>query len=218
LRQTNSTDNYSVQTLNSINLDTSDSVINTGSNQTVKLGANTLSLIQDAGTTQSKQAVNRAVAKTVTDLTQVLEASAGNIQLLQNGSAGNDNTQAINEVNASNINRLRQKIVAPNTTLKASQDNVEKNVQASNLITVGRSLSQSGVEQNIAVKEAVFSQVSTMQTLQAGNALLMGDGSSVTGGAIAQKFTVNGGALSLRQDQAGGSHQSANYAGINPSK
>jgi len=218
LRQTNSTDNSSVQTLNSINLDTTDSVINTGSNQMVKLGTNTLSLIQDAGTSKSQQAVNRASAKNVTDLTQVLEASSGDIQLRQNGAAGNGNSQAINAVNASNITRLRQKIVAPNASLKASQDKVEKNVQAANLITVGRSLSQNGVEQNISVKEAVFSQMSTTQTLQAGNALLMGDGSTVTGGAVTQKFTVNGGEFSLRQDQAGGSHQSANYAGIDPSK
>ena len=218
LRQTNSTDSNSVQSLNNINLDTVDSVINTGSNQTVKLGANTLSLIQDAGTTQSQQMVNRAVAKTVTDLTQMVEASAGNMQLLQNGAAGINNTQAINAVETSNINRLRQKIVAPNTTLKATQDNVEKNVQSGNLITVGRSLSPNGVEQNIAVKEVVFSQVATTQTLQAGNALLMGDGSTVTGGAVTQNFTVSGGALSFQQNHAGGSYQSANYAGIDPSK
>lgn len=218
LRQTNSTNNNAVQSLNTINLDTTDSVINTGSNQTVKLGSNTLSLIQDANTAKSKQAVNSATAKNVNDLTQVLEASMGQVQILQNGSAGSQNVQAINAVTASNINRLKQKIVAPDASLKMTQERVEKNVQAGNLITVGRSLSQNGVEQTISVKEAAFNQTGTIQTLQAGNALLMGDGSAVTGGALTQKFTVNGGAFSLRQDQAEGSHQSANYAGIDPSK
>jgi len=214
LRQTNSSDNNSVQTLNNINLNTSYSTINTGSNQTVKLGGNTLTLTQDAGTSKSKQAVNRAVAKTVTDLTQVLEASAGDIRLNQTGSAGNDNTQAINEVNADSINRLRQKIVAPNGSLVSNQNNVEKNIQASNLITVGRSLSANGVEQKILIKEATFNQQSSSQTFQAGNALLMGDGSGVTGGGITQNFTVNGGALNLNQNQASGAYQSVNYSGV----
>lgn len=216
LLQTNSTDNNSVQSLNTINLDQMDGTVNTGSNQTVKIGSNTLSLVQDNGTSQSKQSVNTATAKTINDLTQVLEGSGGTIQLDQSNT-GDANTQAINAVKANKIIRLRQKIVAPNTELKLNQDNVEKNTQAGNLITIGGSLSTAGIEQSIAVKSAEFAQNSTNQTLQAGNALLMGNGSVATGGGITQKFSTNGGELNLIQNQAAGSHQSANYAGISTS-
>jgi len=216
LRQTNSTDNNSVQSLNTINLDQTDGTINTGSNQTAKTGSNTLSLIQDNGTSQSKQSVNTATAKTINDLIQVLEASGGAIQLNQSDT-GSANTQAINAVKADKIIQLKQKIIASTSVLKSNQDNVESSTQASNLITVSGSLSTSGVEQSIEVKSAGFTQNSSNQTLQAGNALLIGNGSMATGGGITQKFSTSGGELNLIQNQAAGSHQSANYTGISTS-
>ena len=204
----------SVQSLNNINLDTTDGIIDTGSTQTVKAGANTLNLIQAASTDTSKQAANRAVAKTVTDLTQDVQMTAGTIKLDQNAATLATNTQAVNEVNGEVITKLEQKITSTGTTLDMNQEGAStQNTQVGNLLSVGVSTATSGVNQTITVKDVTMDQKSTTSAFQSGNAMLIGDGSAVSGGSLNQKYTTAS-TLAMTQDGTTSSYQSANYAGV----
>lgn len=188
--------------------------------QTVTTGGN-ITLDQDEAGTLNVQALNDAEAtnatSVITSLDQELTATAATtIQMNQGNAAatGNNNRQAVNRVQSDNIDALNQKITDDGTNVSLMMDqgkHVAGGIQAGNLIETTGSIA-SGVTQSITVKEAQLSQDSSDNSIQAANAVSLGDGSGTAGGEISQTFTPY--KLSMVQTGANGSIQAGNYIGV----
>ncbi|QTR50529.1 hypothetical protein [Candidatus Thiothrix anitrata] len=211
----------SIQAVNAINLNGTTGEIGTASQTFETPADHNITLIQQSSTTASDQAINRAYAHTITDLTQEVTLSGTpTIHLKQQATAQGNNTQAINQALITNdatavISKLEQNVSFDATTFKMDQTSpAEENIQAGNLIQAGTVSATAGdITQNITVDMARVVQENTSKSIQAPNALVTLD--SGTGGSIAQSFegTFFGSTYALRQTTANNSVQALNFAG-----
>jgi hypothetical protein len=201
----------SVQTFNSISLDTTAGVVDSGT-QTIQMNDVNLTLIQTAGTTGSIQTANNISASSVTSGDQNVNTTGTiTLALSQSATVDTDNEQALNRVKTPTVTTaLTQDITTSSATLDMDQSSdATALLQAGNLI-IADTLPASGVTQTIAVANAYLDQLDTTTSLQAGNALITGN----DGGTIAQSFTVD--AAEFLQDGTDGSIESGNFVGEEP--
>jgi hypothetical protein len=215
LTQTTTTDG-GIQAINNINLNMSDGTVKDDSSQTVTTSTNNLTLTQDDGTKNSRQAINRVSAYQIGDGTGTAFSqeivTTGTIKLGQNG-VGNDNFQAGNYAVAKEITGLTQKFTGA-STLTLEQGVTASigtgNVQAGNLIDGSNATLTGIVTQDINVSAIDMDQNGTGANVQAGNALITASGA--TDGAITQTLTAAA-TFDMDQTTANGSIQSGNYVG-----
>lgn len=211
----------SYQTLNNINLDTTNGTISPTSVQELKTGsaASTLKLDQDGAGTTNIQAINNADAAIVDGLTQKITAAAATTIQLEQGvdsTAGNNNRQAVNRVNSNDIKALQQEIKSSNISLDLDQGSasggISGGIQAGNLIETTGTIA-TGVKQTVEVSATNMTQDKVTKSIQAANAIAVGDGGSLTLGGVAdQTFTTD--SLVMVQTASTAAIQSGNYVGL----
>jgi hypothetical protein len=189
LSVTQNATNDSTQAVNHINLNMANGEIR--AEQNFNGGGQNIVFQQNNSTQSSKQAINRISANRVISATQTV-SGIGTVNFTQNG--GNNNTQALNETKADQIEQLSQTITG--NTINFNQDNVSTgNIQAGNLIQTD-SFTAGGINQSLNVDTINFTvngnSVQNRNTnIQAANVMITSSGNSndVTQTTIANTVT-----------------------------